>query len=85
MKKVTIIANDKNGVELGRREEELAETLDELTGLAEDSDIVKLYNKAYVIDVQRELRGPKAESDFVKAFKKLSPAEQAKALEKMSA
>ena len=84
MEKVTIIANDKNGVELGRRVVDKPGSFDELRDEFEDADILKLTWKAFVIDVQRELRGPKAESDLVKAFKKMSPAEQAKALEKLN-
>ena len=89
MKTVTIEAYDKAGVLLGKRDEDQPETMAELTSQFEDADIVKLAWRSHVIDVQRELRDevrkPSKESDLVKAFKKMSPEEQAKAMAKLSA
>ena len=84
MKEVTIRAEDKDGQLLGTRTVDMPENMEDLHASFEDKDIVELALRSFVIDVQRELRtaarGGKVESDTVKAFKKLTPEQMAKAL-----
>lgn len=84
MKRITIIAKDKNDVELGRREVDEPETFAELLDEFEEKDILKYAVAAWKIDVQRELRAPahsKADP-LVRAFKALTVEQRIAALEK---
>lgn len=56
MNKQTIIAKSKDGVELGRRDIEVATTMDELKDQFEGKDIIALVYRSHIIDIQRELR-----------------------------
>ena len=88
MTKETIEAFDKDGAKLGEQVEDKPGTIEELREQFEDSDIVKLAWRSHVIDVQRELRAkvraPSKENDNVKAFKKMTPEQQAALIAKLS-
>lgn len=87
MKYITLIAKDKNDVELGRQVNfPIAENLDDILAMENEDngwnaeEIVSCFNAGSRVKRQQSLRGPKEESDFVKAFKKLSPEKQAEML-----
>jgi hypothetical protein len=86
MKKVIIIAKDKEGTVLGQREVEKPENWDEFLATFDEEQIMKYTWSNFAIDVQQELRtearGGSKESPLVKAFKKLSPEDQQALLEK---
>lgn len=77
MTEKTITAENKDGVKLGERKIEVAQTMAELHEQFEDKDILALVYRAYVIDVQRELRAEAtkgAPSDKSKVLKMIEAA-----------
>jgi hypothetical protein len=82
MKTMMIEARDADKELLGTQEIKVPENMDDLHELFKDDEIIDLVMRSYVIDVQRKLRtearGPRKETDQVKAFKKLSVEEQEK-------
>jgi hypothetical protein len=88
MKQVTIEAFDKDGNKLGEQVEDQPETMAELLDQFEEKDIVSMVWRSHAIDVQRELRskarGPKTETAELKAFKKLTPEQQAALLAQLA-
>lgn len=82
MKTTVIEARDADKELLGTQEIKVPENMDDLHELFKDEEIIELTMRSYAIDVQRKLRqearGPRKETEQVKAFKKLSVAEQEK-------
>jgi hypothetical protein len=89
MKHITLIANDKDGNELGKQENfPIAETLDDILAMVNEDngwneeEIVSCFNAGSRVKRQTQLRGSKPENENVKAFKKLTPEQQAALLAK---
>lgn len=81
IKDVEIVAKDKNGNELGKTTADKPETFQEILDNFDEKEVVTLFWGAFVIKEQARLRGAKKELDTVKAFKKLTPEQQAQLLE----
>lgn len=87
MKTVTIIARDKNKVELGHREVDKPENWDEFVDTFDREQIMKYTWSAFAIEIQGELRNdvrsPSGKSEIVNLVKKLTPEQEAKLKEYM--
>lgn len=80
MKNVTIVARDKNGVELGRCDSLQPETIEELIDNFDNAEIVKLFWSAFVIKEQARLRAATNETTPMKTFKSLTAAQKEEAV-----
>lgn len=80
MKKVEIVARDKNGVELGRCDSLQPETIEEVIDNFDHKEVIKLFWAAFVIKEQARLRAATNETTPMRTFKKLTAAEKEEAV-----
>src|SRR5258706_7808077 len=80
MIKVNVIAENKDGVKLGERVIDKAQTMAELVEQFEEKDIISMVYRSFVIDIQRELRADAmkgAPTDKSKVLKMIEAATKA--------
>lgn len=81
MKKITIVAKDKDGVVLGYRDVDCPDNAKECADTFDDKQLTKYCVSAWIIEVQGELRnearGAATQDPMIKLLKKATPAQKA--------